>query len=194
MGIKKKNKFNRLKGMICYESGPMDRVKSWDDATQWRNDLKPFLFERGVGVLDPCDKATTIAIEDQDVRKKKKLLKEQGRYDELAAIMKPICAIDLRMVDICGFVILYIDIDSHMAGSYHEATVAIGQKKPVLIVCKQGKENIPDWWWGVLPHSMMFSNWDELKNYLDYIDTAENAEHEKRWRFLNMDYVYGTTT
>ena len=185
---------NRLDRMLCYQSGGMDRVSVWGDAVGWRNDLKPFLFEKGVGVLDPCDKATTIAIEDQDVREKKKILKEQGRYDELRDIMKPICAIDLRMVDICSFVVLYIDTDIHMAGSYHEATVAINQKKPVLIVCKQGKENIPDWFFGVIPHKMMFSNWDELKDYLNYIDTAEDAEHENRWRFLDWDQVYGTTT
>jgi hypothetical protein len=40
----------------------------------------------------------------------------------------------------------------------------------------------------------MFSNWIELKDYLQYIDTAEIVEHFKRWRFIDMDYVYGKTS
>jgi hypothetical protein len=173
-------KMNRLSGMLGYLSGPMDRVSHWEEATKWRDDLKSFLFSMGVGILDPCDKATTIAVENADIRKEKKLLKEEGRYDELREIMKPICAIDLRMVDICHFLILYIDIDIHMTGSYHEATTAINQKKPVLIMCKQGKQNIPDWVFGVIPHKMMFSSWYELKEYLIHVDTAPEVEHENR--------------
>ena len=186
---------NRLNRTLTYLSGPMDRVLNFQkDARAWRDDLKPFLYSMGVGVLDPCDKATSMSEESEDLREKKKLLKEQGRYNELRAIMKPICSLDLRMVDISNFMILYIDTDLHMAGSYHEAAVAISQKKPVLIMCKQGKSSVPDWWYGSVPHEMMFSSWDELKDYLTTINTAEKVDHQKRWWFLDMDYVYGTTT
>jgi nucleoside 2-deoxyribosyltransferase len=175
--------YNRLNKTLVYLSGGMDRVIDWKkDAVQWRDELKSFLRSMNIGILDPCDKATLIAIEDENVRKKKKLLKEEGKYNELRDIMKPICAIDLRMVDIAHFVILYIDTGIHMTGSYHEATTAINQKKPVLIMCKQGKQNVPDWLYGVVPHEMMFSTWQELRDYLIH-------------RFLDMKYIFnGTTT
>ena len=48
-------------------------------------------------------------------------------------IMKPICAIDLSdWVDIAHFIVMSLDVDTHLCGSYHEATVAQNSK--------QGKE------------------------------------------------------
>jgi len=185
---------NRLKNSLVYLSGPMDRVLDWNDAVTWRNDLKEFLFNKNVGVLDPCDKACAFGVENEGTRDLIKKLKEEERYDEIVEIMKPICSIDLRMVDIAHFVILYIDLDVFMTGSFHESFMGIAQKKPVLVVCKQGKKNIPNWMFGVNPHELMFSNWIELKDYLQYIDTAEIVEHFKRWRFIDMDYVYGKTS
>jgi nucleoside 2-deoxyribosyltransferase len=186
---------NRLQQTSVYLSGPMDRVVDFEkDAVVWRNDLKPFLFSMGVGVLDPCDKATLIGVESEDIRKEKKLLKVQGRYDELREIMKPICAVDARMVDLANFLILYIDIDVHMMGSYHEAAIAISQKKPVLVMCKQGKQNIPDWAFGSIPHEMMFSSWGEVKEYLTHIDTADKVEHLRRWWFFDIDHIFGRPT
>ena len=105
--------------------------------------------------------------------------------------MKPICAIDLRMVDIAHFLILYVDLDIHMTGSYNEAFLAISQKKPVLTMCKQGKNSLPNWLFGVMPHEMMFSNWEDLQDYLNFINTSEKVDHMNRWRFLDMDYIHG---
>ena len=81
-----------------------------------------------------------------------------------------------------------------MAGSYNEAFLAVNQKKPVLVMCKQGKDNIPNWLFGVVPHEMMFSNWTELRSYLYFINSNEEVNHMNRWRFLVMDHIYGTTT
>jgi len=184
------NNPNRLDSTLTYLSGPMDRVDEWSDAVRWRDELKPFLFPMGVGILDPCDKACAF-VEDEQTRDRIVDLKEEGDYEELQRIMKPICKIDLRMVDIAHFLILYVDLDVHSCGSYHEAFEACSQKKPVLTVCKQGKENIPNWMFGVIPHEMMFSNFDQLKQYLLHVNSSHKVDHMNRWRFLDMDYVYG---
>jgi len=184
---------NRLKGMLCYLSGPMDRVE-WEEATQWRDDIKPFLLSKQVGILDPCDKACSFGVENEKTRETIQNLKEIGYFAQIQSIMKPICAVDLRMVDIAHFLILYLDLDSHMCGSYHEAFEACSQKKPILVVCKQGKSNIPNWMFGVVPHQMMFSDWTDMTNYLEFVDTAKVVDHMNRWRFLDMDYVYGSAT
>jgi len=181
---------DRLKGQLCYLSGPMDRT-DWTAATEWRNNLKPLLLDLKVGILDPCDKACAFGEENEQTKQKVDLLKNEGRYNQARELMKPICAIDLRMVDIAHFLILYVDIDIHMTGSYNEAFLAISQKKPVLTMCKQGKNNLPNWLFGVMPHEMMFSNWEDLQDYLNFINTSEKVDHMNRWRFLDMDYIHG---
>ena len=57
-------------------------------------------------------------------------------------------------------------------------------------MCKQGKENLPNWMFGVVPHEMVFSNWSELLEYLRHIDDDDDAKHMNRWRFFDFDKVY----
>ena len=123
---------NRLKGMTAYLCGAMDRVA--DGGVEWREHITPRLQELGVGVFNPCNKPSDYAPEDEDTRELIHALKRSEKYEDIAAIMKPICAVDLRMVDIAHFIIMNIDMDNHLCGSYHEAFVAIGQKKPVVII------------------------------------------------------------
>ena len=54
----------RLKGQLCYLSGPMDRT-DWKSATEWRDNLKPVLLDLQVGILDPCDKACAFGAENE---------------------------------------------------------------------------------------------------------------------------------
>jgi len=180
---------NRLKGMTAYLCGAMDRVA--DGGVEWREHITPKLQEFGVGVFNPCNKPSDYAPEDEDTRELIHSLKRSGRYDEVASVMKPICAVDLRMVDIAHFIIMNLDIDSHLCGSYHEAFVAIGQKKPVIVMCKQGKRNLPNWMFGVVPHQMVFINWSETLEYLHHINEDEDVKHLNRWRFFDFNKVYG---
>jgi len=180
---------NRLKGMTAYLCGAMDRVE--DGGVKWRKYITSKLQELGVGVLDPCDKPSDYGTEDQDTRGLINRLKKSDSYDKVSDIMKPICAIDLRMVDIAHFIVMSLDVDSHLCGSYHEASVAIAQKKPVVIMCKQGKNSLPNWMFGVVPHEMVFSNWSETLEYLNHINEDEDVKHLNRWRFFNFNKVYG---
>jgi len=179
---------NRLKNTICYLCGPMDRVA--DGGVTWRRNLSPKLKEMGVGVLDPSKKPTEFAKEDINFRETINELKRTHQFDNVKREMKDIAAIDLRMVDIAHFVVMYMDIDVHMCGSYHEAFVAVSQKKPVLIVCKQGKPSVPNWMFGVIPHQHMFDNWSLLLEYLHHVDEDEDVDHLKRWRFFNFSEIY----
>ena len=183
---------NRLKGMTAYLCGAMDRVA--DGGAEWREHITPRLQELGVGVFNPCNKPSDYAPEDEDTRELIHTLKRSEKYDDVSAIMKPICAVDLRMVDIAHFIVMNIDMDNHLCGSYHEAFVAIGQKKPVVIMCKQGKRGLPNWMFGVVPHQMVFSNWSETIEYLHHINEDEDVEHLNRWRFFDFNKVYGNDT
>tara|TARA_R110002020_G_scaffold314098_1_gene529389 strand:- start:1771 stop:2373 length:603 start_codon:yes stop_codon:yes gene_type:complete len=179
---------NRLKNTICYLCGPMDRVD--DGGVTWRRNLSPKLTEMGVGVLDPSKKPTEFAKEDDNFRNNINNLKRTRKFDDVHKEMKDIAAIDLRMVDIAHFLVMYMDMDIHMCGSYHEAFVAVSQKKPVLVVCKQGKSAMPNWMFGVMPHQHMFGNWSLLLEYLHHVNEDEDVDHLKRWRFFDFDEIY----
>ena len=179
---------NRLKHTMCYLCGPMDRVE--DGGLGWRRHITPVLKEAGIGVLDPSDKPTHFALEDESFRSTIEELKNSQQFDEVKSMMRDIAAIDLRMVDIAHFVIMYMDMDSHMCGSYHEAFVSIQQKKPLLIVCEQGKESVPNWLFGVMPHEHMFSSFKDLILYIDGVDCGGEEEHYNRWRFFDFEKIY----
>ena len=178
----------RLDKTVCYLCGAMDRVE--DGGVIWRQWITPILKDMGIGVLDPSNKPTSFAQENREFRDQINIYKLNNNYDKVKSRMRNIAAVDLRMVDIAHFVIMDMDMDVHMCGSYHEAFVAIQQKKPLLIRCKQGKEYIPSWMFGVMPHQHMFSQWDDLLQYLDEVHTGQDQNHYNRWRFFDFDKVY----
>jgi|TARA_R110000824_G_scaffold167062_1_gene343846 hypothetical protein len=166
----------------------MDRVS--DGGVVWRQEITPRLKELEIGVLDPCDKPSNYATEDDNTRQTIESYKKAEDFGSVSNIMKPICAVDLRMVDIAHFLVVNLDIDVHMCGSYHEMFVAIGQKKPVLIRCEGGKQRLPNWMFGVIPHDMVFSSWDKLMGYLHHVDSDNTVKHYNRWRFFDFNKIY----
>lgn len=182
---------NRLHGLCCYLSGPMDRVP--DRGTVWRDMMIPELRNRGIGVLNPLEKpfyeeGDDFSEDDVFIAKRDQFIKER-RADELQHLMRHhVGRPDLAMVDKSDFLIVYIDVDVHMAGTYHELVISLTQRKPTLVVCKQGKWNVPPWWWGVIHHEFYFSSWDELLEYID--DVNEGRKTHKFWRFFDMKKIY----
>lgn len=177
-------KEKRLKGRRAYLCGAIDRVA--DRGKGWREDITPMLHDMGVIVWNPLTKPIEIGAEDDDTHTVKNKLKKSGRYDELSDMMKTIRNVDLRMVDVCDFMIVNINIEHHACGTYEEIFLANRQKKPIIIHMEQGKENTPDWLFGAIPHHMIFSKWVDIKDYLVYIDSAESIETYKRWYFFDL--------
>lgn len=175
---------NRLKNQRVYLAGAMDRVA--DRGNGWRDNITPFLQDLGVVVFNPIKKPTKIGKEDVETHRYKTKLKLEKNYDELSAIMKTIRGVDLRLVDLSDFLIVNLDLDVHPCGTYEEVFLANRSKKPVIIHLEQGKQNAPDWLFGTIPHQMIFSSWEELKNYLQYIDSYNDIEYHNRWRFFDI--------
>ncbi len=175
---------NRLNNQRVYLAGAMDRVI--DRGTGWRDSITPFLTSLGIVVFNPISKPTDIGLEDHDTHQIKTKLKHMGRYDELTAMMKTIRAVDLRLVDISDFLIVNLDLDIHPCGTYEEIFWANRQKKPILIHMVQGKQNAPDWLFGTIPHEMIFSSWQSIKEYLQYIHVSSEINNHKRWYFFNI--------
>lgn len=188
---------SRLSGALAYLCGPMDRVS--DRGVEWREDMTKFLHGLGCGVLNPVDKPTNFAPEDEHVYATINSLKESIRRNSdntsarnaLSMIMQDIVRMDLRMIDVAHFVIMNLDTSVHMCGSYGEQSVACLQKKPVIIHCPQGLHDIPNWIWGICKHEMFFDHWDDVKTYLLSIHKGTDTNHLNRWRFFDWEKVYG---
>lgn len=181
----------RLYKSIVYEIGPIDRTPI-EDASGWREYVTREMFARGIGVINPLDKPT----ENQETEEwRDSLSRYKGLglfhhvYDEVSDIVKE----DMRFVDISHFMIYYMDMEANPCGSWMESMHAAAyQKKPVLTVCKQGRENMPNWWLGVNPPEFNFDSFAELIQYIDYVnDLSNDPDTLGRWKFIDMKKVYG---
>lgn len=174
---------NRLKNQRVYLAGAMDRVA--DRGNGWRDNITPFLEDSGIIVFNPIKKPGKMGLEDSATQEFKKYLKSSQDYDKLSGLMKTIRSVDLRLVDISDFLIVNLDLDIHPCGTYEEIFWANRQKKPIIVHMVQGKQNAPDWLFGTIPHHMIFSSWDEIKKYLNYIDSNDKVETFNRWYFFD---------
>ncbi len=181
---------HRLDGAMLYLAGPMDDAK--DRGSKWRQEITPWLQDLGIGVLCPFSKAV-YGGEDEDDSYFDEInqLKAAGLFDEAHERMSPVAADDYRMVDLSSAVILYLDKNTHMCGSYHENCMASYQRKPVIVCCPQGKAAVPNWIHSVGRHRMFFTNWDEVKAYILRACYQEDFDTENRWRFFDYDKVFG---
>ena len=178
---------NKLKGMRTYLCGSIDRAP--DGGVEWRDWITPKLQEFNLGVMNPCKKPIDIGgedLEDRDYRKK--LLKEK-KYDELSKYMRTIRVVDLRMSDVSDFAIVNFDTDARMMGTIEEMTVLNSQKKPILLYCPRGIDQIYAWVWGMIPYQMYFEQWDDLFSYLKDIDDGTNTEYLNRWTWIDYERI-----
>jgi nucleoside 2-deoxyribosyltransferase len=169
---------NVLKHSICYLIGPIDNAK--DQGKEWRKDVKENLKDLGIIFLDPTNKLQGLAKEVDNEQNKIKTYKKYKKWNILSKMMKKVVRGDLRSIDYADFVIMYVNTDIHMCGSYHEMTVAINQKKPVLLVIKGGKKMASSWLFGVCDHKYMYDNFDELFLYLKKINNGKEKLND-RW-------------
>ena len=183
---------SRLWGMRCYLIGAMDQAS--DGGVQWREIMAEFLSNLGVVPLNPCDKPIQLGFEDIESRKLRQSMKDRGDYDLICQRVRELRTVDLRMVDMSDFIIFNLDIDIPTCGSWEEMGWANRLKKPVLIRCKQGKNQIPDWTFGMIPHQHIFGNWEALKSYLVDIHSAPEVDTMKRWMFFEYHKMLPTVT
>jgi hypothetical protein len=180
----------RLSGSRVYLSGAMDRVA--DGGIGWRRKITPWFNERNVIVLDPSDKPTLVGVEEVVEREQRRRWRSEERYDLLAEHMKPIRHIDLRLVDVADFMVVYLDLSIHACGTYEEVFLANRQRKPILLVCEQGKQAVPDWMYATSNHQLFYNNFEEMLGYLDRVDQGDEVETYGRWVFFDRQRVCRT--
>ena len=173
---------NKLKGSRCYLCGAMDRVQ--DGGIGWRTMIREKLKDLDIHWLDPTRKPISVAAEDDESRIKRRQLKEAGAFYALASEMKPIRCVDLRMVDICDWLLVDLNMEVHACGTYEEIFLANRQKKPILFHVEQGKKSAPDWLFATVPHDHIFSTWEEVVEYVRSVAYG-CRETFGRWYFFD---------
>lgn len=174
------NRLRKCRGYLC---GPMDKVP--DGGVVWRRRIQEDLQNIGIHWLDPCNKPCKMGVEDEASRELRHAKKAQGDWEWLANEMYPIRRIDIRMVDISDFLVVFLDLANSGFGTIAELTRANEQQKPIIVMQEGGKQNTPDWLFGMISPSMIFGNWGDLYEYLTCINECAFIKHEQRWLFFS---------
>ena len=180
---------NKLYNYSVYLVGPIDFAP--DSGKGWREKISKFLNNFDINIFNPCNKPLDMEEEDDGIRKKLHTLNENStneEYDDVSSFVKNIVTIYLHMLYLYTFNICYLHVDIPMCGTYSELTYAALEKKPVIVMCKQGKNKVPGWLWGILDHNLFFGNWEDVKDYIRDISLDRNV-YDKRWRFIDYNRV-----
>lgn len=164
---------NILKSSIAYLCGPIDYAK--DQGISFRNEIKEKTEHIGIRYLDPCQKMAGLQSEVGEEQSKIHTHKKNKDFPKLRLMMKNIVREDLRMIDYSDFIVAYIDMSIPMFGTVHEIVLSLSQKKPTLIIVKDGIENAPSWLFGICNLDHMFNNIDEMVSYLNDINDEKKA-------------------
>lgn len=164
-----------LKGQQCYLSGPIEQCSAKEN---WRPAVVQTLTERyGMKVFDPhADPKQQWA---DDLKK----ARSEKDYKTMAKIARKFVRKDLQVVQRSDLLIAHLPFGVPTTGSHHEIFLANLLKNPVLLVCPQGKEYNPLWYFGFIPDDQCFGSWDELYEYLDKVHSGE-MKYNYRWDFI----------
>lgn len=166
---------NYLKNTKAYLSGPIEYD---NDGLNWRTKPKEMLTDAfGINLFDPFEdpkQQWVPAIQEA---------KEKLDYDAMETIARRFVRKDLAMVDRADFIIAYLPYRVPTTGTHHEIIMANDNKKPVLLVCPEGKQHIPLWYRGFIPHQVTFGSWEELYMYLHEVDEGVHKDNN-RWAFV----------
>ena len=171
-----------LIGASCFLSGPIDRVS--DDGVQWRNYIKEQSEKRGLGLhfFDPCDKPEGLGSEIGIEKNKFQEPIRENKWQEAQDFVKQFRRYDLRGVDTSDFLIVKVDMDCHMCGTYDELFTAEREQKPILVIMGKGqkKVDIPTWLVAFIHPDEIFETEDECLDHLEKLNTGEKML-DRRW-------------
>jgi hypothetical protein len=164
-----------LENKTCYLSGA---IENGDTSYNWRIEPTKILTENfGVKVFDPfADSKQQWVPTLSEARKNKD-------YETMRKIAKSFVRKDLKMVYKTDFTVAYLPYKVCTTGTIHEIISSNENKNPTLLVCPQGKEFVPLWFFGFIPHEFMFGSWVDLWKYLDEVNEGKHTNNN-RWNFI----------
>ena len=171
-----------LDGTRCILSGGIDRIS--DNGVGWRKYIKKECKKYGMNIVffDPCDKPNGLGSEVGVEKNKVRDLLDKDKWEEAKKYVKTFRNYNLRAVDWSDFVIVKIDINSHLCGTYDEIFLAERELKPIFVIMgeDQTKYDIPTWLVSFINKDEIFNDEDECIDYLVKINDGKILLDE-RW-------------
>ena len=123
----------------CYLAG---NIENSNAPSSWRDQVKTELRETGILFFDPLKKPFLDSVnENKEHIARMVKLREEGRFDELARIMRKIRVEDLSLVDRADFLIASISARTASWGTAEEVFWANRMKKPIFLVVAEGRRS-----------------------------------------------------
>jgi hypothetical protein len=164
-----------LSGKRCYLSGPIENDAAGHN---WRTEPKKILTRRfKIEMFDPFADPKQVFADDLYQAR------DNRDFDTIVKIAKGFVRKDLAMVDRADFLIAYLPYKVPTCGTHHEIINSNNAKKPTLLVCPQGKEFVPLWYYGFIPPECMFDCWEDIYAYLKEVNAGKHKENN-RWHFI----------
>ena len=168
-----------LKDRVLYLSSPIqfEDIKRPD----WKTSVVETLTSRfGIAVHDPAKD------EKQKRATQLETAIQEGNFDEAEEIATCFVKKDLAIIDRCDFLVAYNPLGVPTTGVPCEVHHAVSLKKPVMIVCPEGKKNVSRWYMGYLRHRYLFGDWDSLYEYLDSVNKYKEFANHRWWVVYGM--------
>ncbi len=153
---------NFLKNKLFYLSSPIEF-----GVDNWRYEFKEFLINKfKIQIYDPfLDPKQQWAKQILKARKEK-------NYDKIAGIAKNFVLKDYLMVDKSDGIIAYLPYKVPTIGVHYEISRSLNSNKPTFLICPEGKELLPVWYYGIINHKNMFGNFKDFYEYLEKINNG----------------------
>lgn len=175
----------KLYGSLAYLCGPIERAN--DLGVSWRDKFIEQTKEIGVRILNPCNKPPSCMPEIKEGQRIADEIRIQEDWPKMQSFAKTIRREDLRFVDICDFLVIYINRNIYTVGSWDELFVAESQRKPVLAIVEGGIKYLPTWLFAVFELHEVFDSVESCVSYLLELNDGQK-EMDRRW-FLIRDYL-----
>lgn len=153
---------NFLKDKLFYLSSPIEF-----GVDNWRYEFKNILINKfKINIYDP--------FLDPKQQWTKQILKarKEKNYDKIALIAKNFVLKDYLMVDKADGLIAYLPYRVPTIGVHYEISRSLNSSKPTFLICPEGKELLPVWYYGIINHKNMFGNFYDFYDYLEKINNG----------------------
>lgn len=153
---------NFLKDKLFYLSSPIEF-----GVDNWRYEFKENLINKfKINIYDPF-----LDPKQQWTKQISKARKEKN-FDKIASIARNFVLKDYLMVDKADGLIAYLPYKVPTIGVHYEISRSLNSNKPTFLICPEGKELLPVWYYGIINHKNMFGNFNDFYDYLEKINNG----------------------
>ena len=164
----------QLKGARIYLSGPIECTP--DLGVGWRDNFTALVkfHNLQLKIINPCNKPLAAGVAINSEFNASNNLRKQEKWVELQRVVKKFRKQDLRFTDIADSIVIYVNRDIHLCGSYDELFLAESQRKPLFCIVEGGLPKLPTWLFGVFKLENIFATVEDCVEHLKKLDEQKD--------------------